>query len=59
MVKENNASTLDHRPTDTELVDLALSGKCPGLLCRLLSAGLTDMIYANIAGSSKVSPDHT
>ncbi len=59
MVKENNTSTENQYLRNADLVDRALNGQHPDLLCHLLSPGLVNAIYVNITESSKVSPDHT
>lgn len=49
------SASSDPKPDNTKLVELALSGKQPGLLVHLLSPGLTDQIYLKIESSSKFS----
>lgn len=54
MLTQNYPTDTNPSPTDpVKLVDLALSGECPGLLTMLLSPGLTENIYHNIEQNSK------
>ena len=58
MLTQNNHATITHQPSDSELVELALSGKFPGLLANLLAPDLANNIYHNIEGNSKNTCHH-
>ena len=56
MLEQNYTSDVNPpQPNQAELVDLALSGECPGLLALLISPGLAEHIYRSIEHGSKSS----
>ena len=53
MLKANSSTTTTSMPNNADLVDLALSGKYPGLLASLLAPKLADDIYYQIESGSE------
>lgn len=52
---KSNSSPATPQPSNAELIELALSGKFPGLLVKILTPGLTDRICLDIEANSKLS----